>query len=126
MKEIKSPWFTSEELRLYDKLDEAQKQRELNTKRKRGTMETVSMILVPAVMAFSVIALLLSWILEAKGLIASEEGELARNIVKGIVFNIAVVGLQLLRAWLPFDETESAYLNTYVVFSLFISYLSAF
>ena len=49
MKEIKSPWFTSEELRLYGKLDEAQKQRELNTKRKRGTMETVSMILVPAV-----------------------------------------------------------------------------
>lgn len=126
MEENKSPWWTPEELRLYDKLDEARKQRELNNKRKRGIMETVSIILVPAVMAFSVIALLLSWILEAKGLIVSKEGELARNIVKGIVFNIAVVGLQVLRVWLPFDETESAYINTYVIFSLFISYLSAF
>lgn len=119
-------WYTPEELQIYDKIKEENKQRELNSKRKRGTMETVSMILVPAVMAFSVVALLLSWILEAKGLIASEEGEMARNLVKGIVFNIAVIGLQVLRVWLPFDETESAYINTYVIFSLFISYLSAF
>ena len=119
-------WYTPEENEAYMKRMEEAEQRELNSKRKRGTMETVSMILVPAVMAFSVVALLLSWILEAKGLIASEEGEMARNLVKGIVFNIAVIGLQVLRVWLPFDETESAYINTYVIFSLFISYLSAF
>ena len=119
-------WNTPEEVQICEKRKEEAEQRELNSKRKRGTMETVSMILVPVVMAFSIIALLLSWILEAKGLIASEEGEMARKLVKGIVFNIAVIGLQVLRVWLPFDETESAYINTYVIFSLFISYLSAF
>ncbi len=119
-------WNTPEEVQICEKRKEEAEQRELNSKRKRGTMETVSMILVPVVMAFSIIALLLSWILEAKGLIASEEGEMARKLVKGIVFNIAVIGLQVLRVWLPFDETESVYINTYVIFSLFISYLSAF
>lgn len=123
----RGPWWnTPEEMQICEKRREEAEQRELNSKRKRGTMETVSMILVPVVMAFSVIALLLSWILEAKGLIASEEGEMTRKLVKGIVFNIAVIGLQVLRVWLPFDETESAYINTYVIFSLFISYLSAF